>query len=160
MEFTHLEKVLMEYGERVKASYQKNLDDEGVNATGNLRNSVSVVVEKDEKSIEVALNLNEYWKWIEGGRPPTQNNGNGELRRAILDWIRVKPVIPTPFNGKLPTEPQLAYLISRKIHTLGYEGKGLLKKSQDENEDFLMNVELALLEDIEKSIEEVLVLFT
>lgn len=160
MEFIHTEKVLLEYGERVKASYQENLDSEGVNASGNLRNSVSVIVEKDERSIEVALNLNSYWKWIEGGRPATQNGGDGELRRAILDWIRVKPVMPTPFNGKLPTEPQLAYLISRKIHTLGYEGKGLLKKSMDANEEFLMNLELALLEDVEKSLEEVLVLFT
>lgn len=160
MEFTHLEKVLQEYGERVKTTYQGKLDSEGVNATGSLKNSISVIVEKDETTIEVSLNLNHYWKWIEGGRPPTQNNGNGELRRAILDWIRVKPVLPTPFNGKLPTEEQLAYLISRKIHTLGYEGKGLLKESQDENEEFLMNVELALLEDVGKDIEEVLVLFS
>ncbi len=159
MEFTHLEKVLREYAERVKATYQDYLDSEGVNASGSLRDSISVGVDVDGHRYDVFLNLNKYWKWIEGGRPPTQNNGDGELRRAILDWIRVKPVLPTPFNGKLPTEEQLAYLISRKIHQEGYEGKGLLKQSQDDNEEFLNVVQYAMLEDIERDINEVLILF-
>jgi hypothetical protein len=159
MEFTHLEKVLREYAERVKATYQDYLDSEGVNASGSLRDSISIGVDVDGHRYDVFLNLNKYWKWIEGGRPPTQNNGDGELRRAILDWIRVKPVLPTPFNGKLPTEEQLAYLISRKIHQEGYEGKGLLKQSVNDNEDFLNVVQYAMLEDIERDINEVLILF-
>lgn len=159
MEFTHLEKVLREYAERVKATYQDYLNSEGVNASGSLRDSISIGVDVDGHRYDVFLNLNKYWKWIEGGRPPTQNNGDGELRRAILDWIRVKPVLPTPINGKLPTEEQLAYLISRKIHTEGYEGKGLLKQSQDDNEEFLNNIQYAMLEDIERDINEVLILF-
>lgn len=159
MEFTHLEEVLREYAERVKTTYQGYLDSEGVNASGSLRDSISIGVDVDGHKYDVFLNLNKYWKWIEGGRGKTQNNGDGELRRAILDWIRVKPIIPKPFNGKLPTEEQLAYLISRKIHNEGYEGKGLLKKSQDENEEFLLNIQYAMLEDIEKDINEVLILF-
>lgn len=159
MEFTHLEKVLREYAERVKATYQDYLNSEGVNASGSLRDSISIGVDVDGHRYDVFLNLNKYWKWIEGGRPPTQNNGDGELRRAILDWIRVKPVLPTPINGKLPTEEQLAYLISRKIHQEGYEGKGLLKQSQDDNEEFLNNIQYAMLEDIERDINEVLILF-
>lgn len=159
MEFTHLEKVLREYAERVKATYQDYLDSEGVNASGSLRDSISIGVDVDGHRYDVFLNLNKYWKWIEGGRPPTQNNGDGELRRAILDWIRVKPVLPTPFNGKLPTEEQLAYLISRKIHQEGYEGKGLLKQSVNDNEEFLNVVQYAMLEDIERDINEVLILF-
>lgn len=159
MEFRHLEEVLLQYGEKVKQTYQNKLDSEGITASGSLRDTVSVQVDVDGNKFEVALNLNSYWKWIEGGRPPTQNNGNGELRRAILQWIRTKPVIPQPFNGKLPTEEQLAYLISRKIHNEGYEGKGVLKDSLEENEDFLINVQYAMLEDIEKDINEVLILF-
>lgn len=161
MEFTHTKKVLQEYGERVMMSYQNQLDSNGKNASHKLSDSVKCPpVDVNGTIYEVSLQLADYWKWLEGGRPPTQNGGDGELRRAILDWIKVKHIMPTPFNGKLPTEPQLAYLISRKIHTLGYEGKGLLKKSMDANEEFLMNLELALLEDVEKSLEEVLVLFT
>lgn len=159
MEFTHLEEVLREYAERVKATYQDYLDSEGVNASGSLRDSISIGVDVDGHRYDVFLNLNKYWKWIEGGRPPTQNNGDGGLRRAILDWIRVKPVLPTPINGKLPTEEQLAYLISRKIHQEGYEGKGLLKQSVDDNEEFLNVVQYAMLEDIERDINEVLILF-
>jgi hypothetical protein len=159
MEFTHLEEVLREYAERVKATYQDYLNSEGVNASGSLRDSISIGVDVDGHRYDVFLNLNKYWKWIEGGRPPTQNNGDGELRRAILDWIRVKPVLPTPINGKLPTEEQLAYLISRKIHQEGYEGKGLLKQSVNDNEEFLNVVQYAMLEDIERDINEVLILF-
>lgn len=159
MEFKHLETVLMEYGERVKETYRGYLQSEGVNASGSLSDTISVQVDINKTSYEVSLNLNEYWKWIEGGRPPTKNSGNGELRRAILQWIKVKPVIPTPFNGKLPTEEQLAYLISRKIHTLGYEGKGLLRKAQDDNEDFILNIQYALLEDVAEDIEKIMILF-
>ena len=105
------------------------------------------------------MNLNEYWKWIEGGRPPTENDGNGELRRAIKQWIRVKGIIPRPLeDGKLPTENQLAYLISRKIHTLGYEGTGLLQKSIDDNEEFMERIENAMLEDVALFAEKIIFL--
>lgn len=159
MEFKHLEKVLAEYGERVKETYRGYLQSEGVNASGSLSNSISVNVDAGDNKYEVSLNLNEYWKWLEGGRAPTKNNGNGELRRSILQWIRVKPVLPTPFNGKLPTEEQLAYLISRKIHMEGYKGKGLLQKSQDDNEDFMLQIEYALLEDVSEDIDKIMILF-
>ena len=159
MDFSRLVEVLEQYGENVKGSYQGYLDSEGITASGSLRDSVSVGVDVDGHSYEVFLNLNKYWKWIEGGRPPTQNSGNGELRRAILEWIRVKPVIPEPFNGKLPTEEQLAYLISRKIHREGYEGKHILEKSVNDNEDFLLNVQLALIEAVEKDMNEIMILF-
>lgn len=159
MDFKHLEKVLVEYGERVKETYRGYLQSEGINASGSLSNTISVNVDGGENTYEVSLNLNEYWKWLEGGRAPTRNGGNGELRRNILEWIRVKPVLPKPFNGKLPTEAQLAYLISRKIHKFGYEGKGLLRKSQDDNEEFLLQVEYALLEDISEDIDKIMILF-
>lgn len=157
--FEKLEEVLLQYGEKVKETYRGYLQSEGVNASGSLSSSIGVGIDVNGSRYDVYLNLNDYWKWLEGGRPPTKNNGNGELRRAILQWIKVKPVIPKPFDGKLPTEEQLAYLISRKIHTEGYEGKGLLKKSMDDNEDFILNIQLALLESVEKDINEILILF-
>lgn len=159
MEFRHLEKVLNEYGERVKETYRGYLASEGVNASGSLSNTISVQVDSKGSKYEVCLNLNEYWKWIEGGRPPTKSSGDGQLRRAILDWIRVKPVLPTPFNGKLPTEEQLAYLISRKIHTEGYEGKGLLKQSLSDNEDFILNIQYAMLEDVAEDVDKIMMIF-
>lgn len=160
MEFNRVQKVLTDFVELMRDGYKERLAAEGINASGSLSNSVTANVEMDGTVFEVSLTLNEYWKYIEGGRPPTQNNGNGELRRNILQWIKVKPVLPKPFNGKLPTEEQLAYLISRKIHREGYEGKEPLKKTFEELEDMLKSdLEIAFAEDVAEDIEKIMVLF-
>lgn len=160
MEFNRVQKVLTDFVELMRDGYKERLASEGINASGSLSNSVTANVEMDGTVFEVSLTLNEYWKYIEGGRPPTQNNGNGELRRNILQWIKVKPVLPKPFNGKLPTEEQLAYLISRKIHREGYEGKEPLKKTFEELEIMLKeDLEIAFAEDIAEDIEKIMVLF-
>ena len=160
MEFNRVQKVLTDFVELMRDGYKERLASEGINASGSLSNSVTANVEMDGTIFEVSLTLNEYWKYIEGGRPPTQNNGNGELRRNILQWIKVKPVLPKPFNGKLPTEEQLAYLISRKIHREGYEGKEPLKKTFEELEIMLKeDLENAFADDIAEDIEKIMVLF-
>jgi hypothetical protein len=41
-------------------------------------------------------------------------------RDNILEWVKVKPVLPRPNdNAKPPTQEQLAFLIQRKIGTKG-----------------------------------------
>ena len=53
----------------------------------------------------------------EAGIPPGE-----PMRKAILDWIKVKPVTPRPDkHGRIPTLKQLAFLIARKIYD---EGRG------------------------------------
>ena len=159
MEFKRVEDVLINYALLVRDGYREKLASEGINASGSLSNSVQAMVDVNGTQYEVYLTLNDYWKWIEGGRPPTQQNGDGELRRKILEWIKVKPVIPTPFNGKLPTEEQLAYLISRKIHTLGYEGKQPLQKTIDELEDMMFeDLQNAMAEDIAEEVDKIMLL--
>lgn len=145
--FEKLADTLQLWGEILAEEYKNTLYFEGIEASGKLSNSVKSIFKVDGTVYEVDFQLEEYWKAVEYGRKPTQNDGNGELRRNILEWIRVKPVLPTPYDGKLPTEEQLAYLISRKIHQFGYEGKQPLKKTVEEN--------LAqLYDDIEKAIAE------
>ena len=159
MEFKRVEDVLINYALLVRDGYKEKLASDGINASGSLSNSVQAMVDVNGTQYEVYLTLNDYWKWIEGGRPPTQQNGDGELRRKILEWIKVKPVIPTPFNGKLPTEEQLAYLISRKIHTLGYEGKQPLQKTIDELEDMMFeDLQNAMAEDIAEEVDKIMLL--
>ena len=159
MEFKRVEDVLINYALLARDGYKEKLASEGINASGSLSNSVQAMVDVNGTQYEVYLTLNDYWKWIEGGRPPTQQNGDGELRRKILEWIKVKPVIPTPFNGKLPTEEQLAYLISRKIHTLGYEGKQPLQKTIDELEDMMFeDLQNAMAEDIAEEVDKIMLL--
>ena len=160
MVFRRVEKVLNDFAELMLDGYKERLETDGINASGSLSNTLSVNVEQNGVLYEVSFNINKYWRWLEEGRQPTKNNGNGELMRNILQWIRQKPVLPTPFNGKLPTEEQLAYLISRKIHREGYEGKEPLKKTFEEVEDMLKeDLENAFAEDIAEDLEKIMILF-
>ena len=160
MVFRRVEKVLNDFAELMLDGYRERLETDGINASGSLSNTLSVNVEHNGVLYEVSFNINKYWRWLEEGRQPTKNDGNGELRRNILQWIRQKPVLPKPFNGKLPTEEQLAYLISRKIHREGYEGKEPLKKTFEEVEDMLKeDLENAFADDIAEDIEKIMVLF-
>ena len=66
----------------------------------------------------------------------------------------MKPVLPRPMsNGKLPTEKQLAFLISRKIATVGIEPKPMLKKTLDQlNGYYIEMIKDAIAEDVQKAI--------
>lgn len=151
--FENLIETLQEWGEIIAQQYKDTLNNEGITASGKLVNSVKTVFSQNGGIYEVSLQMEEYWRAIEEGRGPTKNTGNGELRRAILDWIRIKPVVPRPYNGKLPTEEQLAYLISRKIHTLGYEGRYPLKRTIDElRADIIRDITEAVQKDLNKDV--------
>lgn len=132
IKYDHLKEVLERYAIALRNEYQDNLIRSDRVASGDLLNTVEYEVKDKKGTYTVSLRLQDYWKWVEGGRPPTQGGGNGDLREAILKWIEVKPVLPRPDKkGKLPTPQQLAYLISRKIHREGYEGTQDLRKAQD-----------------------------
>lgn len=151
--FENLIETLQEWGEIIAQQYKDTLNNEGITASGKLVNSVKTVFSQNGSLFEVSLSLEDYWKSIEYGRPPTKNSGNGELRRAILEWITVKPVIKRPYNGKLPTDEQLAYLISRKIHTLGYEGRQPLQRTIDElRADIIRDITEAVQKDLNKDV--------
>lgn len=151
--FENLIEELKIWGELIASEYKDKLQNEGISASGKLANSVQVLFNNRGSMYEVSLQLEDYWKYIEEGRPPTSRNGNGELRRNILNWIKVKHIIPRPYNGKLPTENQLSYLISRKIHRLGYEGKQPLKKTLDELKDAIYrDIEKALAKDLSNEV--------
>lgn len=152
--FENLVKCLKDWGERIATEYKDKLNNEGITASGKLANSVKTFFTHKGSIYEVGLSLEEYWKAIEEGRKPTENGGNGELRRAILEWIRVKPVIPRPMaNGKLPTEEQLAFLISRKIHREGYRGRQPLQRTIDElRDDILADIKEAVEKDLSEEV--------
>lgn len=155
--FENLVEELEIWGELIASEYKDKLNSEDISASGRLANSVKVLFRNSGRLYEVCLQLEDYYKYIEGGRGVTRNNGDGQLRRAILDWIRVKPILPQPYDGKLPTENQLAYLISRKIHNLGYEGKRPLGRTIDENKrDIYRDIERALQKDLNTDVLKIL----
>lgn len=105
--------------EQVVSIYRKELENKGINASSNLSKTASATVELNGRHLIVYLELDHYWKYVEYGRragkmPPVDK---------IKEWIRVKPIIPNPINGKIPDTKQLAFLIARKIGREGFEGK-------------------------------------
>ena len=110
-----LEALLQQLGEDVRQGYMEQLLQHDRKATGALLDSVTSVVVVNDLVYEVKLQLADYWKYVEEGTAP-----HWPPRKAILDWINAKPVIPRPDkNGRLPSPEQLAFLISRKIARVG-----------------------------------------
>ena len=111
--------------------------------------------------ITVYMLLSDYWFEIEYGRKPTVNDGDGNLQIKIAEWIRQKNIQPHPdANGKLPTQKQLAYLITRKIHNEGYQGgdkdtgKGYLQSVLDGLAPYYIDkMSDALQKDIDEEVE-------
>lgn len=140
IEWTETYRVLEEYAIRLRNLYQDKLIKGDKIATGDLMNNVEYIIEKDSRSVSVSLQLEDYWKYVEDGRPA----GKYPPIDKILDWIRVKPIVPDERSGRLPTENQLAFLIARAIAGKspnqenlrnpegGIEGTHYLQESQEE----------------------------
>lgn len=121
-----------ELAKQLATDYKNKLADSV--ATGNL-SQFTYEVKVNEYSYTIVFNLADYWQYVEDGRkigkyPPIE---------AIKKWISVKPILPKPFNGKLPTNNQLAFLISRKIAKKGIKPKNYLKKTLLENKSIIEN---------------------
>lgn len=130
MAFENTIEALQRYGQAFVNQYKANLELSGRRASGKLLESINTTVTIGNNNIQLILNMADYAKWIEEGRPATSGGGDGSLYDKILEWIKVKPVLPRERNGKLPTEKQLAYLITRKIHREGYSGSHDIVKTK------------------------------
>ena len=92
-----------------------------------------------------------YWKYVDNGRKA----GKWPPIDKIIEWIKVKPIIPDNRFGRLPTEKQLAYLIGRKIYEKGIEPKHTLHNSINDIMDtiFMDELEAAITQDIDEMVE-------
>lgn len=198
MDFENLIEVLDEYGRAVKEKYQENIVYDNAVASGELLNSVKYILQHNQSSYEVSLSLLDYWKYLENGRKA----GKFPPINKILDWIRVKPVLPRPITLKnpeesmayairnkiikksggekkppisaikkwmdknniepsttvLPTERQLAFLISRKIALEGTKPRDILKLTLEEiNDEYFVKISDALAKDVEEDIDNFLI---
>lgn len=128
---------LDEYAEKAKELYKRKLTDKGINASYKLLNSVETVVRRNDDEFTVTINLEDYWYYVENGRGP----GKFPPIDKILEWIRVKPVIPYSDNrGRLPTEEQLAFLIARKIAEQGTEPRRVLAETITELNNYYLPI--------------------
>lgn len=139
---------LRDYSQRVEQDYKDRLIADDKKATGTLINSISTQVKTSNGLVyDVVINLADYWRYVEEGRKP----GKFPPPDAILKWIKVKPVIPRPYNGKVPTQKQLAFLIGRKIATEGIEPGNQLKETVDAlNAEYIPKFEAALKKDFDE----------
>lgn len=150
LRFDNLIKVLEEYGKEAETLYKAKITEGRPpygtkNASGELLNSVRWGMRVNGRTYEVTLSLAEYWKYVEGGLqghdtsyygavyPAVTLRDGVTLRKAIRDWIDIKPVIPRPGrNGRIPTKDQLAYMITRKISRHGIEPFPALSRTVEE----------------------------
>lgn len=110
------------------STYKTTLESKGKRATGNLINNIKSKIKVNGKYVIISLNLEDYWKYVEYGRRP----GKFPPVDKIREWIRVKPILPQPQNGKLPTANQLAFLIGRSIARNGIKPTNALKQSMND----------------------------
>lgn len=159
IEWIHLSEVLENFATYFKNKLQTNMMRNGSNASGNLVNSFKTEVKIGEDSYEVGIYLADYWYYVNNGRGPTRNSGNGSLLEKIKEWIKVKRIVPhvgVIKTGKqagkqyLPTINQLAYLITRKIHREGYKGTHFFDEAKaDSIAYFQESIDYAIKEDVE-----------
>lgn len=150
IKWTNLRRVLAEYGEALRNEYQDNLIRDGKIASGNLLNSVEYQVEDKGRVISLSLRMEDYYKWVEEGRGP----GKFPPPDKMLEWIRIKPIIPDDRGGRLPTEQQLAFLIGRKIAEEGIEGGHQLQRARASlKEEWESKIDEAISKDIYEGLE-------
>lgn len=106
-----LRAVLEEYGRAVADEYKQNLIKSDRLASERLLNSISTRVRTDGGDFVVEMTLEDYWKYVEYDTKP-----HWPPPDKLVQWIRVKPVIPRPDSrGRIPRPEQLAFLIGRWI---------------------------------------------
>ena len=154
LEFTNVQEVLQRYAKDIDTRYKEVLADKDHIASRDLFNSIKVQVEVGEREYSVTMRLLDYWKYLEHGTKP-----HWPPVKDLINWIEVKPVIPRPLaNGKLPTTEQLAYLIGRKIATVGTEGTHGLEKTKNQITPFyLEEIQKALARDVREYVRKMVV---
>lgn len=127
--FAELQQVLQDYAKDAEEIYKYQISLGGKNASRKLTDTIRSNVVVGDQAFEITLTLQEYWKYVEHGRPP----GKFPPVKALLDWISVKPIIPRPdADGNIPTPKQLSFLIGRKIMEEGIEPFPALQTTKEE----------------------------
>lgn len=157
MEFTNVVQFLNDFGKELADKYKRNLVNDDAIDTSKLLNSIKYIFNNNNTSFEISMEMAEYWKYVESGR----KSGKFPPISAIREWVKVKPVIPRPYNGKLPTENQLAFLIARSISKKGIRPRPIFNDSLDDvMRDFENGLEDAFTKDVENEMDKITVLLT
>lgn len=158
---------LLETLEQYQVAFRNALQDSYIMddrlASGNLLNSAELEdIEIDGYTYTVSLRLADYWAYMEYGV-----NGNEKDRESpfsfrdkmppvskILEWVKVKPVLPKrDKNNRLPTPSGLAYVIAKSIQRKGIEGTHNMRKTAEQiNDEWIPKIAAAVTKDLSKSV--------
>lgn len=142
-QFPNLEQVLNEYASALSDS----LVSKGVSRSSNLAQSTEVSKDVQPLFTVFEVLMNEYWYFIDQGRGKTlEGSRPGVVKDLIKEWIRKNNIQAEERNGKKPTQEQLAFLITRKIHREGFPGRDFVSPVYEE---FISKVEEAVAQDID-----------
>lgn len=128
MEWNNLKECLNEYTEFIEEAVKNKMP-----TYYELKDKIKFFLTINEYSFEICFSAPEYWKYANYGRKP----GKFPPPNAIDTWITRRRITPKASRGgKIPSRPQLVYLISRKIAKEGFKGSGFLEMGLDEQKDY------------------------
>lgn len=141
--------VLEEYAVQIVKEYRNNLAQGVRNASKKLSDTLSTKVKVGETEISVELTMQDYWYYVEHGR----KKGKMPPIKSIVEWIKIKPVIPRPFGkhkDRMPSPQALAWPIAKKIAREGTRGTHDLRNASDTTYHNLKSrLEEAIARDVE-----------
>ena len=148
MKFSRTESLLNSFAQTIVSRYNDRISEY---SSGKLYKTIDYTITSNTDSYLVTINLEEYWKYISYGRKPGSRMPPVE---AIENWIKVRKILPRPItlkSGKqrVPTVPQLAYVIARSISRKGIAPRPFMRESINQTiEDFKSKLSAAVRDDV------------
>lgn len=145
MKWTNLINCLEEYSEFIEEAVRANMP-----SYYELKKNIVFNLQINDTVFEIEFRAPDYWYFSNYGRGP----GKFPPPSVIDSWIVRRKITPYPLrDGRVPTRPQLVYLISRKIAREGFKGSGFLEKGLKEQADYWEErIQDAVTKDIESEI--------
>lgn len=150
--FNNLENFLLDFCIKYQESVKDKIIEDNAYASNTLYDTFSVDIDiPNEGAYNIKLFMMDYFKYVDKGRGP----GKFPPPPSIKEWIQIKPIIPRPIDGKVPTTNQLAFLIGRKIAEEGIKARNFLERTDEElKEDFIIGIKNSILKDVNIAIQE------
>jgi len=137
--------LLNEFGLKLTNDLRKSLKDKQRDRAliSNLDRSVKPSTKFESGNLYFKLEMNDYWDAVNSGRSPTENSGDGSVRKNLIRWIKTRKLkveiskrketkakslnskkVKKAYKQQTRDEAieQMAYAIANKIHKEGYEG--------------------------------------